>query len=176
MRRGELLGLKWDDIDFKKDCLYIRRAYVKVDAGFIFTDPKTAKSKRTVTLDAPTVAKLKSWKNQQSKEALAFPGEYNALNMVFTNEHGQPYSPDVISQRFKRDVKAAGVSDSSLHKFRHLHASLLLELDEGLKVVADRLGHSTITLTANTYGHISEEKQKQRQASNKVGAALTLAK
>ncbi len=81
-------------------------------------------------------------------------------------------NPEFISRTFKRDLKKAGLPEIRFHDLRHGHATMLLELGEDIKVISDRLGHSTITLTADTYSHVREKLQ--RQASNKLEQVLNL--
>ncbi|MGE5415879.1 MAG: tyrosine-type recombinase/integrase [Acidobacteriota bacterium] len=172
LRRSELLGLKWEDIDLKKGNLTVKRTWVNIKGGQKFGEPKTKKSRRVIPLPGPVVAELKTWRKRQSKEALAFPGEYNPLNMVFTTEAGEPYKPDYITRSFKNDLEEAKLPEIRFHDLRHGHATMLLELGEDLKVISDRLGHSTITLTADTYSHVREKLQ--RSASDKLATTLNL--
>lgn len=174
LRRSELLGLKWSDIDFKKGTLTVNRVLVNTKGGQIFQEPKTPKSRRTIPLPKPVIEELKVWKKRQAEEALAFPGEYNPLNMVFTNEIGEPLKPDFITRSFRRDAETAGLPVIRFHDLRHGHATMLLELQEDLKVISDRLGHSTITVTADIYSHVREEIQKR--ASDKLASTLNLKK
>lgn len=179
LRRSEILGLKWDDIDFKKGTLTVRRTLVRVKGNppYKFGEPKTPKSRRTIPLPNQVVQALKKWKAQQAQEALAWKGlhkdvpekerpPYNPLNLVFCNELGEPMNPESISRTFKRDLKKAGLPEIRFHDLRHGHATMLLELGEDIKVISDRLGHSTITLTADTYSHVREKLQ--REATRKL--------
>lgn len=185
LRRSEILGLKWDDIDLKKGNLTVRRTLVRVKGNppYQFGEPKTPKSRRTIPLPGPVVQALKKWKAQQAQEALVWKGlhkdvpeeqrpPYNPLNLVFCTEIGEPMNPEFISRTFKRDLKRAGLPEIRFHDLRHGHATMLLELGEDIKIISDRLGHSTITLTADTYSHVREKLQ--RQASNKLEQVLNL--
>ncbi len=91
---------------------------------------------------------------------------FNPLNMMFTDEAGSPLKPDYATDSFKRDLKRAKLPDIRFHDLRHGHATMLLELGEDITVISNRLGHSTITLTADTYSHVREKLQ--REASNKL--------
>jgi integrase len=163
--------LKWGDVDLKKGTLTIRRALVRVKGGYRFGDPKTTTSNRTILLP-DAVTKVKSWKENQSLEVKAFNGEFNPLNMVFTNQIGNFINPDYISRSFKKDLKIANLPEIRFHDLRHGHATMLMEAGEDIKVIADRLGHSTIKLTADTYSHPGEKMQKE--ASNKLDQILQI--
>lgn len=179
LRRSEILGLKWDDINLTKGTLTVRRTLVRVkgDPPYKFGEPKTKKSRRTIPLPDPVVQALKKWKAQQAQEALTWKGlhkelpeneipPFNPLALVFCNELGCPTNPESISRRFKQDLKKAGLPEIRFHDLRHGHATMLLELGEDIKVISDRLGHSTITLTADTYSHVREKLQ--REATRKL--------
>lgn len=100
--------------------------------------------------------------------------EYNFLNLAFCNEIGEPTDPESISWSFKRDLEKAGLPDIRFHDLRHGHATMLLELGEDIKVISDRLGHSTITLTADTYSHVRE--RLQRESSRKPEQVFNIGK
>jgi len=172
LRRSELLGLKWEDIDLKRGMLSVRRAMVRVKGSYVFGDPKTKRSKRTIPLPERVTKELKAWKKRQTVEEVAFDGEYNPLNLVFCNELGQPTNPDFISRSFKKDLETAKLPEIRFHDMRHGHATMLLELGENLKVVSDRLGHSSVAMTGDTYSHVQEKIQKE--ASNKLDLALQI--
>ena len=115
---------------------------------------------------------LSAWKKRQAVEAMAFNGKYNPLNMVFCDEAGQPYNPDLISRAFKTDREALDLPPIRFHDLRHGHATMLLEMGEDIKVISDRLGHSTISITSDTYVHVAEKMQ--RSASDKLSKALKI--
>jgi len=177
LRRSELLGLQWPDIDFKNRTLTVKRTLVKVNGGYNFGSPKTKMSRRTIPLPKQVIQALKDWRKVQAQEQLTWNGryvdmepedrpKYNPFNMVFCDEIGEPYKPDFITSSFQKDTKKAELPEIRFHDLRHGHATMLLELGEDLKVISDRLGHSTITLTADTYSHVREKMQ--REASDKL--------
>lgn len=183
LRRSELLGLQWPDIDFKAGVLHVRRSLVRVKGGYKFGEPKTKKSRRTIPLPEQAIQVLKAWKARQAQEAMNWRGKYkdepdkdkptfNPLNMVFCDEAGQPLKPDFVTTSFKRDLKKAGLPEIRFHDLRHGHATQLLELGEDIKVISDRLGHSSITMTGDTYSHVREKMQ--REASNKLNNVLQI--
>lgn len=185
LRRSEILGLKWEDIDLKKGTLIVRRTLVRVkgDPPYKFGEPKTKKSRRTIPLPDSVTQALTTRKAQQAQEKLRWKGlhkelpqdaipPFNPLNLVFCSEIGETTNPESISRAFKRDLEKAKLPDIRFHDLRHGHATMLMELGEDIKVISDRLGHSTITLTADTYSHVRE--RLQREASNKLNQVLKL--
>lgn len=174
LRRSEILGLKWEDVDFKKGTLTVRRSLVRVKGGYVIHEPKTKKSRRTIPLPGAVIKALKAWKKKQAAEKVAFHGTYNSYDLVFCNEIGEATNPESISRAFKRDLGRAKLPEIRFHDLRHGHATMLLELGEDITVISNRLGHSTINLTADTYSHVRE--RLQREASSKLDRILNLKK
>lgn len=158
MRRSELLGLQWPDVDFKRNLLNVRRSLVKIKGGYEINEPKTKLSRRKITLPEKIMPVLEEHLKKQTEESRYKVG-YNPLQFVFCNQSGTPYSPDHISHKFSEDVERAGLRKIRFYDLRHGHATHLLELGEDIKVIADRLGHSTIMLTGDTYTHVQHEIQ-----------------
>lgn len=149
MRRGELAGLRWRDVDLGAATLTIRSTRVVVGDRVMEGPPKSARSRRVLPLDARTVEILRrQWKGQ-TRQALAQvwgPTEY-----VFTDDHGQALHPTWISRRFTDLVTRLELPLIRFHDLRHTSATLGLAAGESLKAVSDRLGHSSIGVTADTY-------------------------
>lgn len=160
MRRGEVLGLRWSDIDLDASTLSIRRSVSCTGYQVHTTPTKTRTSRRSVDLDTTTVAVLCAWRHRQREElgAFAFDGP------VFTRADGQPVHPHALSQAFERLQRAAGVPAIRLHDLRHTHATLMLKHGVPLKVVSERLGHSTPAFTMAVYQHVLPGMQ--RDAAN----------
>jgi integrase len=135
MRRGEVLGLRWPDIDLDAGRLAVRRTASCAGYAIHITTNKTATSRRAVDLDTDTVAVLRTWYDTQIQE-LAEPPE-----LVFTNRRGALVHPHVLSQSFERVARHAGLPRIRFHDLRHTHATLLLKAGVPLKVVSERLGH-----------------------------------
>lgn len=171
MRRSELLGLQWPDIDFQNNLLHVRRSLVKVDGGHELQEPKTKLSKRTITLPAKVMKVLHDLKNNQEQESKK-KIDYNSSGFVFCNSSGRPYYPDYVTHRFQKEVKSAGLRQVRFYDFRHGHATFLLELGEDIKVISDRLGHSTIMLTGDTYTHV--QQSIQQKVANKLDESLNI--
>jgi integrase len=153
MRRGEVAGLTWDDVDLDAARIAVRRARVTVGHEVDNAAPKSDRGRRNVALDRATVAALRAWRNQRFEEELALGEAYASSALVFTWENGHALHPDWISKAFKRRVKAAKLPALSVHGMRHTSASLALQAGVHPKVVSERIGHSTVSLTLDTYSH-----------------------
>jgi integrase len=126
MRRGELLGIQWSDVDLGRARIAVRRSLVTVGHEVVVSEPKTAKGRRSVALDPATVASLKVWRLHQAAERLAWGPAWIDSGLVFTREDGRPLHPREVTRAFSRHVLAAGVPIIRLHDLRHTHATLAL--------------------------------------------------
>jgi len=140
--------------------LHVRRSLVKVEGGHELQEPKTKLLKRTITIPPKVTKVLPELKKSQKTEATK-KIDYNSSGFVFCNSSGRPYYPDYVSHKFKEDVKNTGLREVRFYDFRHGHATFLLELGEDIKVISDRLGHSTIMLTGDTYTHVQQSIQQK---------------
>jgi integrase len=155
LRRSELLGLRWEDIDLQAARLSVRRKRVAV--GYRMVEGlggKTDRSTRVVDLDKTTVDTLRRWRKTQTEERLAWGPAWEATGQVFTREDGLGLHADQVAGAFARAVKAAGVPAIRFHDLRHTHASLLLQAGVPVKVVSERLGHASPAFTMSTYQHV----------------------
>lgn len=170
LRRGELLGLRWVDIRSGEGTAKIAQQVVQSGSQLLFGPPKTRRSERVVALDATTVAVLRQQKARQSELRLAWGPGYVDTGLVFTREDGSCCRPSSVSRRWLVLQEGLGLPRLRLHDARHTHATLALEAGVPLTVVSERLGHSTITLTANSYGHV--RPAVARDAADKVAGLL----
>ena len=156
LRLGEALGLKWEDIDFEMGKLSVRRSLQREKGvGFVLVEPKTARSRRTVYLAPGTIAALKEHlQRQQEERRLARDMWQENFDLVFKSEVGKPMQDGQVSWRFHKALKEAGLPRIRIHDLRHTAATQLLERGVHPKVVQEMLGHSTITLTLDTYSHV----------------------
>lgn len=155
MRRGELMGLTWDDVDFENARLSINRARVVVRHEVVDSAPKTARSRRTVALDPGTLGVLRTWRKHQREERLLMgAGWRNTINHVFTWPDGEPVHPSVVSQTFTRLVRKHKLPALSFHGLRHTAATAALAGGLSPKIVSDRLGHASVSITLDTYSHV----------------------
>jgi integrase len=147
MRRGEALGLRWCDVDLERGRLSIVQTLVQVPGGVHFSQPKTARSRRVIALDETTVQVLREHQELHSAQGLG--GE-----LVFARADGSPLLPHSVSKAFRAATVAAGLPRVRLHDLRHTHASLGLQAGLHPKVISERLGHSTVAITLDTYSHV----------------------
>lgn len=152
VRRSELLGLRWHDLNLKHERLSINRGLVSVGYELRESRGKTANARRTIDLDPTTIDVLHGWQALQSAERRAVGMDDS--DQMFTSASGEPVHPHAISQSFDRIVRRASVPIISLHGLRHTHGSLLIEAGIPVKVVSERLGHARETFTIETYQHV----------------------
>ena len=161
MRRGEILGLRWQDINFRNKFISVRQTIVKANNEIIFKEPKTKSSKRTIRIDNEDIEKFNEVKEKQKEYASIFGPDYNEHNLVFCYKDGSPPFPDTVTKRFTSLAKKANLDNYRFHNLRHTHASLMLESGAQMKVIQERLGHSNITTTMDTYAHLQPNIQKE---------------
>ncbi|MBE3585465.1 MAG: site-specific integrase [Thermoanaerobacter sp.] len=171
LRRGELLALRWQDVDLKNGVVHVKQSIgrVKVENGptktaLVFSEPKTPKSRRTVPLPGEVLRELKEHKKRQAQEKLFFGQAYQDNGLVFCTEDGRPLDPDNFGKRYGRLLKKAGIPHVALHNLRHTCATLLLEAGEHPKIVQELLGHSRINITLDIYSHVRPEMLQQAAA------------
>ncbi len=164
MREGELLGLRWQDIDSPNRTLHVRMAVTETDDNrFILAEPKTVYSRRAIALpEQATQALLDHWKRQIAESEQMGEHWHNEQNLVFPNGFGTIMIPHNIAKRsFKRHLDAIGMSrDVRFHDIRHTHATQLIILGVNIKVVSERLGHADVTTTMRTYAHVLPHMQQ----------------
>jgi integrase len=162
MREGELLGLKWEDIDFARNRLQVRRTISRVPRqGFKVSEPKTSKSRRCIVLTTLAVEALKRHRMNQNEARLRDGSAWDNQGWVFCNTIGRPIEvSSLIMRSFRPLLMKAGLPVIRFHNLRHAVATLLLSLGVHAKVVADLLGHSQISLTLDTYSHVLPSLQE----------------
>lgn len=173
MRRGELIGLRWADIDFTNGTVSVRRTVGVVKDGTtkVAVGPTKTGGSRTINIGATDVAMLRKWKADRGTAGLALvrPGVY-----VFGNLDGSTPNPDAVANAFARQVAAAQISLGSrdepnvdaipkvrLHDLRHTHATALLRANVPVKVVSERLGHTDVMTTLRVYQHVMPGMQEE---------------
>lgn len=170
MRNGEVCGLAWDSVDLDGGVLHVRQVVKNLPGELVMGTPKTDKSRRSISLDAGTVSALRSHRREQLQERMAIGPGWNPQNLVFVRETGEPMHPSYLTGAFRRHVKAAGVPKLSVHGARHTHATLLVNGGENPKTVAERLGHSDVSLTLNVYTR--HDHDVDRAAANRIADAI----
>lgn len=162
-RKGEILALTWEDLNFKKDTLNINKTLtLGLKNKLIVQPPKTKKSKRMLRMDSKTMDIMREWKSQQAKDMLKLG--YNTMGknqLVFTNTKNTFINLQRVGQKVKPIVEKLNINPITPHGFRHTHCSLLFEANASIKEVQDRLGHSDIQTTMNIYAHVTEKKKEE---------------
>ncbi|BDG61537.1 tyrosine-type recombinase/integrase [Caldinitratiruptor microaerophilus] len=174
LRRGEALGLKWEDVDLDAGVVRVRRSLVPTKEGVRFQEPKTARGRRTVALPPFVVDGLKRWRKRQAEVRLQHGEKYRDQGLVCAREDGSPMPPASVTHRFERLAAKAGFEGLRLHDARHGHATVLLAQGVHPKVVQERLGHSTISVTMDIYSHVMPGLQEE--AARKLDEALNRAR
>jgi integrase len=162
MRPEEYLGLRWCDVDFAGNKVKVQQVLVRnrKGGGWSFCPPKTPKSRRTIPIPGYLKIQLAEAKMSQNAARMEATG-WQDFDLVFASEIGTPLSLRNLQRRhFKPILKAAGLGDMTTYELRHSCATLLLSADENPKVVAERLGHSSIVLTLDTYSHVLPTMQQ----------------
>jgi integrase len=173
LRRGEALALHWRDVDLADGHLWVRWSLARVGGKLLFSQPKTEKSRRFVSLPVPVLETLRRHRVAQAAERLATPVWHpwpDHDDLVFSTQFGTPIEPRNAARSFARIAERAGLDGASLHTLRHSAASALIASGTHIKVVQELLGHSTYAVTADTYAHIAVEQQ--RQAAERLGEAF----
>jgi integrase len=180
LRRGELLAVRWQDLDLMAAVVHIRQHLVCVrrhnNAGtgkkteLAFHEPKTPQSQRTLPLTPECVTALRRHKAHQAEERLLLGQAYQDHGLVFCKEDGRPLNPKVFLVQFQRRLQRAGLPKVRIHDARHTFATLMLELGESPKTVQTLLGHSKIATTLDIYSHVSLELETRAVA--RLDAAL----
>lgn len=166
MRRGELCGLCWDSVDLEQGVAVVQRQMLVLKDGLSLEDTTKSKSgRRSIILTDDAVRELKAHRRGQAKERLLLGPAYQDNNLVFCKEDGSPIDPRDFTKRFQRILGRAGLPKVRLHDLRHTHASLLLARGVHPKVVQERLGHSSITMTLDLYSHLTPGLQEAAAAS-----------
>lgn len=172
LRQGELFGLRWEDVDLEAGALRVRHALQRVDGALTLVEPKTALSRRTVTLPASAVAALRAQKDRQTFERAAAGELWREGGYVFTSTVGTPLNPSNVAKRLHVLLTESGLPHQRFHDLRHCAASLLLAGGVAPRTIMGILGHSQISLTMNTYAHLSPTLE--RDAAKALDSVLSL--
>jgi integrase len=154
LRRAELAGLRWVDVDLAAGRIAPRRPRVVVDYTVVESDAKTPKGRRSLALDPSTLAALKAHQDRQADEKMIVGTGYQDSGLVFTMPDGSPIHPQRISAWFLQHTRAAGLPRIRLHDVRHSYATAALAAGIPAKVVSERLGYANIAITMDTYSHV----------------------
>ncbi|KKM11202.1 hypothetical protein SY88_09670 [Clostridiales bacterium PH28_bin88] len=177
LRVGELLALRWKDVDLKEGIIHVRRGLVKIrnqegetKTKTAFHEPKSKQGKRDIPIPEDVVKELRAHRARQNQEKLLLGQEYQDNDLVFCTVDGKPIEPRNFTRTFHRMIKKAGIPHANLHALRHTYATRLLEANEHPKVVQELLGHSQISMTLDTYSHVGMDLK--RKAAEKLAGLV----
>jgi integrase len=172
LRQGELLGLKWGDVDLEAGALHVRRTLTTPKGGPLLTTPKTKGSRRTVKLSPTALEALRNHLERQLREIDQAGDLWRENGLIFASESGEPLNRHYITtHHFKPLLKRASLPEIRFHDLRHTCATLLLTKNVNPKVVSEMLGHATIAITLDTYSHVLPNMQSE--AAQAMEDALT---
>jgi integrase len=158
MRRGEILALRWADLEADLSVAYVRRSVHPTRQGLTYELPKTKRSRRAVVLPGYLRVQLGAERDQRALRP-AGSGAGEALDLVVLDVHGQPMHPDSLSSGWRRRLRLAGLPPVRFHDLRHAHATLMLQKGIHPKIVSERLGHANIGITLDIYSHVLPSMQ-----------------
>jgi integrase len=163
LRQGELLALKWEDLDLEAGTLRVRRTLTYAGGKHSLAEPKTKKSRRTVRLNAGSVTALRGHLERQMGEMDRLGPLYRPGGLVFANEVGGIINPSNLRNRsFARLLERAGLPKKTrFHDLRHTCPTLVLSRNVNPKVVSEMLGHANIAITLDTYSHVLPDMQEK---------------
>jgi len=164
MRRGEVLGLRWKDINFNSHRLQVRQALVSVAYKIIVSTPKNHRA-RVVDLDEATANELRRHRERQLSDKLEWRSDYRNADLVFCKENGDPLHPQTFTQSFDRAVAKTDLPRIRLHDLRHTHATIALSAGIPPKVISERLGHESPAFTLKQYAHVIPGMQADAAAA-----------
>lgn len=173
LRRSECLGLEWDKVDLENGTVDVKKVITKGKNGPVIKSPKSKKSKRIISLPSSVVEEMKTYHLHWKKEKMRMRDLWieNERKWVFCNEDGTHFYPDTPTTWWRRFTKRVGVRYIKLHDLRHTSATLLINQGVHAKIIAERLGHSDIRVTMNTYGHVL--RKADQDAANKLDNLFT---
>ena len=161
MRRSEILGLRWQDVDLNMATVSVVQVMLRLrDGRVVFQEPKTQKGRRLIDLSPTTVLALRAHRERQEADRAMLGVPLAHSDLVFSQPDGSPSLPDTLSHAFNKIAARAGLGGVRLHDTRHTHATLMLRQGVHPKVVQERLGHSTISVTLDTYSHVTPGLQR----------------
>lgn len=164
LRRGELLALKWQDIDFDNCKVKIRNNLVQVGNEIIIKEPKTESSIREIELPTTIIQLLKKERKKYIEKKMRLGKEFNDNDLIICKKNGDPFKPHSFTNKFRRFIARNNLKTIRLHDLRHTNATLMLKYGINPKVAQQRLGHSSISTTMDVYSHVITEVEKEAAA------------
>lgn len=173
LRKGEILGLKWHDLDWNTGRIQIQRQVQRRKGeGLVFCEPKSASGRRVITLGQATLERLREHKKKQYQEKILTGEKWQDNDLIFPSPIGTPLDQSNVTKVYKECLSAADLPNIRFHDLRHTAATLMLQQGINPKIVQERLGHADISLTLNTYSHVLPSMQDE--VAEKMDELLTL--
>ncbi len=170
MRRGETLGLRWQDVDLTANTVSVVQAVGMLRGSPKVRPLKTKSSRRTIAVPLPVIVALREHRARQNERRLALGVEWNDHDLVFAASNGNPINPNNLTRDYDRWVRMAGVPRIRIHDQRHTHVTLAIQKGANIKAVSQRVGHAETSITMNLYAHVLPEQHKE--VSDRIGDAL----
>lgn len=170
LRRGELLALRWEDIDFHKKLLKIRRNMVRGEDDYIIKAPKSEAGIRDICVGDEVITYLNKEKIRYMTDMMSYGKGFQDLGFVIRQEDGSPIRPDSMSRKWRRFLEANSLPPIRFHDLRHSNATALIQAGVNPRVVQQRLGHSDVQITLNTYTHVLPEMDAE--AAEKIDCII----
>lgn len=165
MRRGEILGLRWADLDADHSVLQVRRSLSATRGGYRFEEPKTRRSRRSVVLPSFIRPYLEARRADRNVRRTELGSNWCENDMICDQPNGEPWNPDCFSSGWGPHLKRRGVPHIRFHDLRHAHATMMLQEGVHPKIVSERLGHASIGITLDTYSHVLPSMQEEAAAA-----------
>lgn len=169
LRKGEILGMRWDAVDFENSRIYVKQILTN-DGKRLEIGAKTENSLRSVEVSQNIMEELKSIKQKFNDKERLIKGAFSENNLVISSSKGTPINPRNIGRNMDLLIQKAGLPRITFHCLRHTHATLLMEKGINMKVVSERLGHADIRTTMNRYTHVGQTLQKE--AAEMMGSLI----
>lgn len=169
LRRGELLAVRWRDIDMENGTLAIRRSLEETREGIKFKEPKTAKGRRLISIPPLAVEILRQHLHEQTAEKQKLGDLFHDSDLVFCAPNGEIWKPETFTALYFKFTRRIGIK-LRFHDLRHTHATQLLKAGVSAKIVSERLGHSTVGITLDVYSHVLPGMQEE--AASRIDSAL----
>ena len=170
MRRGELLGLRWQDVDWERGTVSVRQTVTVLKGASHIGPPKTKSARRGITVQPEVLDALKEHRRAQNERRLAVGPSWQDHDLVFSTGIGTPINPGNLDRDFYRLVGRAGVPRIRIHDLRHTNVTLTLRETADIKAVSQRVGHANVSITLGTYAHVLPDQHQE--VAKKVGRAL----
>ncbi len=171
LRMGELLAMKWANVDWRSGRYYVVESLWLGKGGFQFVSPKTESSRRAVRLQPGLLAELHAHRELQKQHRLVLGDGYHDFGLIFCQLNGRPLNPNnLLNRDFRKTLQCAGLRRMRFHDLRHTFASFMIAQGEHPKTIQEAMGHSSIGMTMNTYGHLLPRLQEE--AADRLEASL----